>query len=336
MKPKKLTRFVWALLMLFLTIVACTGTSKPTPTAVPTSALATSAPTSSGPSTSNQGLAPADLPFQPRDQADDVNSSSFAATKNVSSGDNFVNGLYERPFSANTMDTYFPYMDIIHIEGFMDSTWGYAAITMEGVDKNGNLSAEYAVELDLNRDGRGDWLIRATDPGSTTWTTKNVQAWKDTNGDVGGVVPMIADSKPSGGDGYETLVFDQGKGSLTDGAWVRISPTDPKTVEIAFKLSMLGSSSSFAMGGWAGANIDPSMFDYNDHMTHTQAGDPNQGYPQVYPIRALAEIDNTCRLAIGFVPTGKESGLCKTIVPNKAGPVFPPPAPPPAGPPQIQ
>ena len=41
MKPKKLTRFVWALLMLFLTIVACTGTSKPTPTAVPTSAPAT-------------------------------------------------------------------------------------------------------------------------------------------------------------------------------------------------------------------------------------------------------------------------------------------------------
>jgi hypothetical protein len=66
------------------------------------------------------------------------------------------------------------------------------------------------------------------------------------------------------------------------------------------------------MGAWAGANIDPSMFDYNDHMTHAQAGDPSQGYG-VYPIKALAEIDNTCRLAIGFVPTGNEPGLCKTI-----------------------
>ena len=35
MKPKMSTRFVWALLMVFLTIVACTGTSKPT--AVPSS-----------------------------------------------------------------------------------------------------------------------------------------------------------------------------------------------------------------------------------------------------------------------------------------------------------
>ena len=53
------------------------------------------------------------------------------------------------------------------------------------------------------------------------------------------------------------------------------------------------------------------MFDYNDHMTHAQAGDPNQGYPQVYPIKALAEIDNTCRLAMGFVPTSTVPGLCE-------------------------
>ena len=74
---------------------------------------------------------------------------------------------------------------------------------------------------------------------------------------------------------------------------------------------MVGSPSSFAMGAWAGANIDPSQFDYNDHMTHAQAGDPNQANPQVYPIKALAEIDNTCRLAIGFVPTSAVPGLCE-------------------------
>ena len=108
---------------------------------------------------------------------------------------------------------------------------------------------------------------------------------------------------------------------------MRISPNDPKSVQIAFKLSMIGSPSSFAMGAWAGANIDPSMFDYNDHMTHVQAGDPNQGYPQVYPIKALAEIDNTCRLAIGFVPKGNEPGLCKTIVPGKPNPPAVPGAP---------
>ena len=310
MKPQKSTRFVWALLMLFLTIVACTATGKPTaaPSLAPT---ASSGPTTSIEPSPAQGVSPADLPSQRLDQAGDPDSSSLATAKNVTSGDNFVQGLYERPFNANSMDTYFPYMDIVNIQGFKDDTWGYLEITLAGTDKNGLLPAEYAAELDLNKHGRGEYLIRASNPASTTWTTQGVQAWKDTDGDVGGVVPMLADAKPDGGDGYETLVFDQGKGSLADGAWVRISPNDPKSVQIAFKLSMIGSPSSFAMGAWAGADIDPSMFDYNDHMTHAQAGDPNQGYPQVYPIKVLAEIDNTCRLAIGFVPTSTVPGLCE-------------------------
>ena len=313
MKPKNLNRFVWALSMLFLTIVACTATSKPTavPSLAPTATASSSPATPIEPSPTAQGVSPADLPSQRLDQAGDVDSSSMATAKNVSGGDVFVQGVYERPFNANTMDTYFPYIDIVSIQGFKDDTWGYLEITLAGTDKNGQLPAQYAAELDLNKNGRGDWLIRASNPSSTTWTTQGVQAWKDTDGDVGGVVPMVADAKPDGGDGYETLVFDQGKGSLTDGAWVRISPNDPKTVQIAFKFSMIGSPSSFAMGAWAGANLDPSQFDYNDHMTHAQAGDPNQANSQVYPIKALAEIDNTCRLAMGFVPTSTVPGLCE-------------------------
>jgi len=73
------------------------------------------------------------------------------------------------------------------------------------------------------------------------------------------------------------------------------------------------------MGAWAGANIDPSQFDYNDHLTHAQAGDPNQANPQVYPIKALAEIDNTCRLAMGLVPTTKVPGLRTTPAPAHTG-----------------
>jgi hypothetical protein len=85
---------------------------------------------------------------------------------------------------------------------------------------------------------------------------------------------------------------------------------------------MLGNPASYAMGAWAGANLDPSMYDYNDHMTHIQAGSPNRG-DGIYPIKALAEIDNTCRLAINFLPNGKEPGLCKNITP--AGAPLPPP-----------
>jgi hypothetical protein len=123
---------------------------------------------------------------------------------------------------------------------------------------------------------------------------------------------MAADSRPRGGDGYDELVFDEGNGDLTDGAWSRIRSGDAKTVELAFKLEMLGSPRFYAMGAWAGTSVDPAMFDYHDHMTHIQAGSPNPGY-EVYPLKDMAEIDNTCRLAVGFAPTGKELGLCATV-----------------------
>lgn len=299
-------RFRWVFILFLLGAAACQGKSSLPPT-----------PTPSGPS-GNLGTAPVDLPTKRLDEGTDFNSVSFANSKSITGGDNFAQGLYERPFNANTMDKYFPYIDIVDTQGFKDDTWGYATITLANTDANGHLPAQYAVELDLNKDGRGDWLVRVSSPASTSWSTQGVQAWKDSDGDIGGDIAMVADNKPQGGDGYETLVFDQGKGSLTDGAWARIKPDDPKTVEIAFKLSMLGSPSSYAMGAWAGTNIDPSMFDYNDHMTHIQAGSPNKG-DGVYPIKAMAEIDNTCRLAIGFVPTTNVPGLCAVPAPKVQG-----------------
>ncbi len=314
------TRLKWMFGLLLLAALACqntTAASTPATTMPVPASTSTQSTAPSGPPTQNPN-APVDLPAKRTDQAGDINSSSRATKKSVSGGDVFVKDLYERPFNANTMDTYFPYVDIIDTQGFKDDTWGYATITMAGADKDGHLSAQYAVELDLNKDGRGDWLIRATNPSSTTWTTQGVQAWKDANGDVGGGVPLVADNKTIGGDGYETLVFDQGKGDLTDGAWVRTDPNDPNTVQFAFRLSMLGSPASFAMGAWAGTNIDPAMFDYNDHMTHIQAGSPNFG-DTIYPLKAMAEIDNTCRLAVGFTPNGSEPGVCKNIVPIEPG-----------------
>ena len=321
MKGKSVKRVAWVVGVLILVMLACQATGNAS-SSTPTSSSNSGSSTPGNPSNPNSGQGsnvPASLPSTRLDQASDVDSSSQATAKSVTGGDSFVQGLYERPFNANTMDTYFPYIDIVDTQGFKDDTWGYATITLAGTDKNGHLSAEYAVELDLNKDGRGNWLIRTSNPSSTSWSTQGVQAWKDTDGDVGGVVPMVADNNLSNGDGYETLVFDQGKGNLTDGAWARIDPNNPKTVQIAFKLSMLGNPPSFAMGAWAGTNIDPSMFDYNDHMTHIQAGDPNPGYP-TYPIKALAEIDNTCRLAIGFVPDPSKPvpGLCQNVKPQTA------------------
>jgi hypothetical protein len=258
-----------------------------------------------------QGAMPVGLPAQRADQAGDIDSSANAYRAQVSGGDVFVHGLYERPFNTDPMDKYFAHLDIVDTQGFMDDTWGYASITLQETAEGGVLPGEYAVELDLDRDGRGDWLIRVTAPGSTEWSREGVRVWKETNDDIGGVAIMAADSKPRGGDGYDQLVFDEGKGDLTDGAWARIRAEDQKTVELAFKLEMLGSPNLYAMGAWAGTTVDPALFDYHDHMTHIQAGSPNPGY-EVYPLKDMAEIDNTCRLAVGFAPTGKEPGLCAT------------------------
>ena len=322
------------LILLIMTTSAC-GASQtavsPSTAPGPTQAQTTSAaPTSSLVSIQQQGvLPPPNLPDKRADQAGDTNSSITSVKKVAPPGsDTFVSNIYERPFNTNTMDTYFPYIDIVDTQGFIDNTWGYATITLSGADANGHLPAKYGVELDLNRDGRGDWLIIASNPSSTDWSTQGVQAWKDTDGDVGGTTPIHSDNA-STGDGYETLVFDQGKSSDNpDGAWVRISSTDNKTVQLAFKLSMLGGAKLYAMGAWAGTDINPAMFDLNDHMTHVQAGDPDPGI-QLYPIKSLSEIDNTCRLAIGFIPTGSEPGLCLTILKQKRSPELPAPPPPP-------
>ena len=333
MKAKNLYRLLLVSSALVIAAIACQGTkSAPTPTSPPS----TSVPPQATSAQAQKSDVPAVLPLKALDTEGDVDSSSMATAKGVSGGDTFAQGLFERPFNANTMDKYFPYLDIVGIKGYKDDTWAYLEITLAANDKDGKLPAQYAAELDTNKDGRGDFLIRASNPSTTSWSTQNVQAWKDTDGDVGGIIPMVADAKPDGGDGYETLIFDQGKGDTPDGAWVRVSPNDPKTVQFAIKLSMVGSPSSFAMGAWAADKLDPSQFDYNDHMTHAQAGDPNQGYPQVYPIKELAEIDNSCRLAVGFVPTSTVPGLCEIPQIQHSGIVAgPPPPPPPPPPPQI-
>lgn len=65
------------------------------------------------------------------------------------------------------------------------------------------------------------------------------------------------------------------------------------------------------IGAWAGNQaLEPALFDFNDHMTHEQAGTSLIELENFYPIKGLAELDNACRVAIGFVPSGNEPGLC--------------------------
>lgn len=249
----------------------------------------------------------------------DRDSSITASERRTSGGDNFALNTFERPFNANSMDTYFPDLDIKRARLSMDGQWIYVTIQLVGVGPNNSLRGNYGVEVDLNVNGRGDLLIFASDP-QAAWSTDGVRAWEDSNNDVGGAHPIQSDA-PVSGDGYDTLVFDQGLGADSDAAWARVSPADPASVQIAFKKSLINNDAEFTWGAWADKGVaNPAWFDYNDHFTHAEAGSPMSELSQ-YPVKALAEVDNTCRWGVGFTPIGNEPGVCP--VPPTPTPIVP-------------
>ncbi len=259
---------------------------------------------------------PVSLPENRSSHAGDYDSSTTATSKTSSGGDRFTFERFERPFNANTMDTYFSQIDIVDTFVFQDDTWIYGTVTLKGPDASNALSGKYALELDLDLDGKGDWLIIASNPSSTDWKVDGVQVFEDANNDVGLQLAMLTDKDSAGGDGFETLAFEQGNGNDPDTAWARISPNDPNTVEIAIKRSVLGNPAKYLINMWAGNSLlDPSLFDLNDHFTHDQAGAADKALEFYYPIKAVAEIDSSCRMAVGFQPTGQEAGLCDVFVP---------------------
>lgn len=261
---------------------------------------------------------PGELPLAFESQIHDPNSSALASQHRANAGENFGFDLYERPFDQS-MNTYFPDLDIKNTALNRDAAWIYVTITLAGQDPQGGLLGDYGLELDVNRDGRGDFLIMAAAPKSS-WSTDGVRVWQDSNHNVGSIHPVQSDA-PQNGDGYETVLFDQGQGSDPDLAWARLSPKDPKSVQIAFKRSLFNDANPFLWGAWAmdPGILHPDWFDYNDHFTQAEAGSPLVELKQYYPLKALYEVDNTCRWAVGFTPNGSEPGIC---------PVPPTPAPP--------
>jgi hypothetical protein len=223
-------------------------------------------------------------------------------------GDHFTEGMFERPYTVN--DDYYPYLDIREVSYYdTDPTWMYVVVGMVDTDENNTLPGKYGLEIDVDLTGKGTWLILVDNLASTEWTTNGIQVWKDANGDVGGAKPMVTETGAESGDGYETMVFDQGAGDDPDLAWVRLSADDPKVFEIAFKKSMVRTD-KYLISAWAGTSqLDRTQFDINDHMTHEQAGAMNPEIADFFPIKGLSELDNTCRFEIGFdAPTVK--GAC--------------------------
>jgi hypothetical protein len=314
MKSKNLNVYL-AMTMLVLFVLACgapTAPEGPVATeAAPADApvVGDAAPTEAAPSIQHTDI-PVGLPEKTSGVAGDFDSSKVLGSGSLVGGDRFTFGRFERPFNANAMDVYFSQIDIVNTEVFQDDVFIYARISLKDLSASSSQTAQYAVELDTTRNGKANWLVIASKPESTEWTVNGVQVYQDANGSVGGEMPYLTDTNPVAGDGFDQLFFDQGQGEDPDTAWVRISPNDANMVEISIKRTAIGSPSQFLINMWAGHNIDPAKFDLNDAYTHEQAGAADAGLEYYYPIKEVAEIDNSCRIAVGFQPNGSEPGIC--------------------------
>ncbi len=317
----------WLLISAVIIILACNVPGQATPTSLPVTQppateVVLTANTPVPPPTEisiQHTLIPVNLPENRSSHAGDYDSSVTASQKKSNGGDRFTFEKFERPFNANTMELYFPELDIIDTFVFQDDTWIYGTIKV--VDRSAvNVSPyRFAMQLDTDANGKGDYLVIALNPVTTEWTADGVQVYQDANRDVGNLTAMVSDKNAPGGDGFESNLFDSGKGSDPDSAWIRVSPNDPNTVEIAVKRSLLGNPFLYLVDMWTGhGNLDPAMFDFSDHYTHEQAGAADPGLPNFYPIKSVFELDNSCRMAVGFEPRGSEPGICPLVAPPKA------------------
>ena len=236
------------------------------------------------------------------------NSTKALAHTRETGADLFNINQYERPFTSEVMD-YQAHIDITRVNLNITDPWVYVTLLLEGPPPSDS-TAVYALEVDLNSDGRGDWLLLGQVPSGVDWTTDGAKAYQDLNGDVGGPAPMNADPPNASRDGYETVVFDEGIGIDPDAVWIRRDPGNPNNVQLAFKYNLIGNDAAFAFGGWADEGLrNPGGYDYNDFMTFDEAGSAYSANHR-YPIKALALVDSTCRWTYGYTPTTAFPGLC--------------------------
>ncbi len=229
--------------------------------------------------------------------------------------DDFSRNMYERPFTQMTMENRFD-LDLQKIAMSTDNTFFYFSLALKDVNiGTKTVDGNYGIEFDLDKDGRGDYLLWAYQPPvSTSWDYLGIGLFSDVNKDVGGTHALVSDPTDPNWNGYETEVWPGKPLTDPDGAWMRLSPSDVTVVQLAVKRSLLGNPASFLWSAWADDQVKaPYKFDYNDFYTAAEAGSPILGNAN-YPLKALAQMDSTCREAWGFKATGNEPGICKKAV----------------------
>jgi hypothetical protein len=238
----------------------------------------------------------------------DAVSVDTAPEKRAPYGDSYKYNWFERPFLKDM--TYVPDMDIVSYNLSYDEKFFYISIELVGTDPNNKIGIDYGVELDINADGFGDYIIIAHPPYDVEWSTNNLQVVEDTNHDTGGLSAERSDA-PLPGDGYDNVIFDvaAGIGDDFDLAWIRTQAGKKATVQFAFKRSFSGEKFFYGVIADGGLKSVADL-DYVDRFTEEEAGSPEKS-EKFYPLKALYGVDNVCRESFGIKGTGLEPQRCK-------------------------
>jgi hypothetical protein len=212
---------------------------------------------------------------------------------------------------------YQPHLDIVRATIGEGRGWIFVSLTLVGA-KPAEADTWYAVEIDRDADGRGDWLVAyagsEASPLSSDWSADGVAVYADSNEDVGGPRPLQPDPPTSAGDGFETLVLRGGPTSSL--VWVRLSPAGTASLDFAMQESVFGPGRGFLWGVWVdGQGRGPALFDYHDHFRFSEAGSPSTS-SLYYPLKELASVDSTCRWAFGIPAHAGLPGLCGFLPPT--------------------
>jgi hypothetical protein len=257
-------------------------------------------------------IAPAQDVPSPKRTVEDVESSGTGPEGRAPYGDSYAINRFERPFLQDM--TYIPDLDIYRFSLAEDSDWYYVSIVLMGNNPNNSAGIDYGVEIDLDGDGFGDYMIRATPPYGASWDTSTVQVYQDTDHDSAGASASQSDAVFDG-TGYETQIFDgqQSSNADPDLAWIRMVEGEQAVIQFAFKRSLVGAF--FALGVVSDAGMkDVTQYDYADAFSEEDAGSPVSD-KQFFPLASLYAVDNTCWEPYGYNPTGfKSRKTCQQII----------------------
>jgi hypothetical protein len=275
-------KLISSILFLCLLLPACGGAPQPAATAIPPQPTVANSPepTQTQPeaiSTETPAVAPTEIKHLMKpDQSVFLNGqdnydcnigetytpgSPLTLSKSC---DNWLNNFVERPFTSD-LKTYLPYLDIVQSRFGANKDWIFASVSpYDLAPEIGTGDVYYIIVFDLNFDGINDRVlaVKNVPSNAVVWTQKGTAAWK------------LEDISAK-------QIFDQGTGIDPDLIWVRRTH---KSIEFAFKPSLLDDDNRFAWSIWA---IQGQF-------------DPNQILPLVSIPDTSYQIDATCAFGFNF------------------------------------